>query len=153
IAPSANSPKTNTRPPSITRNSATAIAGSAVSTRALSSEGSRRRPRRRRRAGRAAADRRLGTARGRLARRMPCGVPGSLAISGRSSPAESPPARGELGERLLERLAGEIWPQLVAEDQLRVGRLPQPVVGQAALAARADDQVRGVHLGRVQARP
>ena len=55
-------------------------------------------------------------------------------------------------ERRLERLAREVGPELVAEHELRVGGLPQQVVGQPLLAARADDQVGIVHLGRVQVR-
>ena len=52
--------------------------------------------------------------------------------------------------RLLERLAGEVRPQLVAKHQLGVGALPEQVVRDALLAARADDQVRVVHVGGVQ---
>src|SRR4029077_14587300 len=65
--------------------------------------------------------------------------------------AEAPPALGELDERLLQRLAREVRPQLVAKHELRVGRLPQQVVGEPLLAARADDQVGIVHLTRIQA--
>src|SRR3954449_7175065 len=64
----------------------------------------------------------------------------------RLAATEPPLARAILLQRGLERLAGEVGPQLVAEDQLGVGRLPEQVVGQAALAARADDQVGVVHL-------
>src|SRR4051812_28987380 len=53
-------------------------------------------------------------------------------------------------QRGLERLAGEVGPQLVAEDELGVGGLPQQVVGQPLLAAGADHEVGVVHLGRVQ---
>src|SRR5664279_2668534 len=154
-APSASIPSANTSPPSITRNSATAIAGTAASVRALRSERPPRGARRR-------AGRRLGgrlaerAGRGLRAGRVPLGVcwPAlgwSPAISGPSAPAEAAAALGVLGQRLLERLAREVRPQLVAEDQLRVGGLPQQVVGQAPLAACADDQVGVVHLGRVQA--
>ena len=48
--------------------------------------------------------------------------------------------------------AVEVGPQLVGEDQLGVGGLPQQVVGQPLLAAGADDQVGVVHLGRVEQR-
>ena len=47
----------------------------------------------------------------------PCGrAPAAPA----SAAPEAAPARGELGEALLERLAREVGPQLVAEDQLGV---------------------------------
>src|ERR1019366_1384575 len=140
-------------PPSITRNSATAIAGIATSTRALSSErglrAAARRDARRGRAGRRPGGAAAGW--GRLGRRAPPGVCGPLAISGPPSPAESAPALGVLGEGLLERLAREVRPQLLAEDQLGVGRLPQQVVGEPSLAAGADDQVGIVHLGPIEA--
>src|SRR4029077_12793466 len=134
--PSTNSPSVKTRPPSITRNSATAIAGIAASSRAPRSERSRR--------GAPLLERvpRAPRARGGRAR---------VAISARSSLAEAPPALGELDERLLQRLAREVRPQLVAKHELRVGRLPQQVVGEPLLAARADDQVGIVHLRRIQA--
>src|SRR5271166_33568 len=150
-APRTRSPSVNTRPPSITRNSATAMAGTAVSTRLVSSERSRRR--RRRRVERARGGR-LGSAgrRERACGLAPPGVCGPLAISPPSSPATEPPlALGELREGLLEGHAREVGPQLLAEDELRVGGLPQQVVGQAALAAGADDQVGVVHLGRIEA--
>src|SRR5437763_1852220 len=41
-----------------------------------------------------------------------------------SAPPEAADARGELVEGLAEGLAREVRPQLVAEDELRVGRLP-----------------------------
>src|SRR4051812_45772973 len=53
-------------------------------------------------------------------------------------------------QRRLERLAGEVGPQLVAEDELGIGGLPEQVVGQPLLAAGADHEVRVVHLGGVQ---
>src|SRR3954454_24391802 len=52
----------------------------------------------------------------------------------------------------LERLACEVGPQLVDEHQLGVGRLPHQVVRQPPLAARADDEVGVMHLGRVEQR-
>src|SRR5438270_10699036 len=70
----------------------------------------------------------------------------------RLAATEPPPALPELGERGLEGLAREVGPQLVAEDELGVGRLPEQVVGQALLAAGADDEVGVVHLGRVEQR-
>src|SRR4051794_32050129 len=63
---------------------------------------------------------------------------------------EPAPARGVLVERRLERLAREVRPQLVAEHELRVGDLPEQVVRDAQLAARADQEVGIVHVGRVQ---
>src|SRR6202035_1769263 len=148
-APSRNTPSVNTRPPSITRNRTTASAGMATSTREVSSERSRR-GRLRRRGGRARPDRPLGAGGVRPAPRIPAGVRGAPAISRPSPSTEAPPALRELGQRLLQRLAREVGPQLVAEDELRVGGLPQEVVRQAALAARADDEVGIVHLRRVQ---
>src|SRR3954447_19989607 len=68
----------------------------------------------------------------------------------RSAATEPPLPRAVLLQRRLEGLPREVGPQLVAEDQLGIGRLPQQVVGEAALAARADDEVGVVHLGRVQ---
>src|SRR6187200_3062183 len=69
-------------------------------------------------------------------------------------PAPEPaPARLVLGQRGLEGLAGEVRPELVAEDELGVGRLPQQVVARAPLAARADDEVGVVHLGGVEEAP
>src|SRR5690349_13522447 len=56
-----------------------------------------------------------------------------------------------LGQRLLESAAGEVRPELVAEDQLGVGQLPEQVVGQPALAAGPDHQLGVVHLRRVEA--
>src|SRR5438445_2585674 len=126
--PKTNSPSANSEPPTMTRNRASAIAGRAVSTRVPRSERFWRRawPR-------AAAPR------------------ARTAISRPSPPAESAAALRELGERLLERLAREVGPELVPEYELGVGRLPQQVVGQAPLAARADDHVGVVHLRCVQA--
>src|SRR5205823_225271 len=64
-------------------------------------------------------------------------------------PEPAPPAR-ELVERGLEGLAREVRPQLVAEDELRIGPLPEQVVAGPLLAAGADDQVGIVHLGGVE---
>ena len=122
--PSANTPSAKIRPPSITMNSANAIAGSAASTRAARSE----RP-----------------GGGRRALRRPAAS--SRLIARRRSVA----AGAELREGLLEHLAGEVGPELLAEDKLGVGGLPEQVVGEAPLAARADDQVGVVHLRRVEA--
>jgi hypothetical protein len=69
----------------------------------------------------------------------------------RSAP-EAPLARRELLQRRLERRAVEVGPQLVAEDELGVRRLPEQVVRQALLAAGADHEVGVVHLGRVEQR-
>src|SRR5947209_7866839 len=133
MQPSTNSPAANTRPPASTRTSASATAGRAVSARAPSSERSSGRSRRRVRPGRA-ADRRT-----------------RVAIRRSSAPAEASAPAGKLGQRLFQRGAREVRPELAAEHQLRVRRLPQQVVRQALLAAGADDQVGVVHLGRVQA--
>src|SRR5690242_20075695 len=130
--PSTNSPSVKMRPPSMTRNRATAIAGTAARMRARRSEGASRGSLRRR------------------ARACPAGVRARRAITRLSSPAEATAPAGELGERLLEGLAREFGPQLLAEDELGVGRLPQQVVGQPLLAAGTDDHVGIVHVGRVQ---
>src|SRR5271166_4912312 len=156
-APSTNTPATNTRPPSITRNSASAIAGTAAITRALRSERSRRRERRRLRRPVGARSASV-VRRERAAELAPSDssrpvFDRSLAISRPSPSTEPSPPLGVLGEGLLERLAREIRPKLLAKHQLRVGGLPQQVVGQAPLAAGADYQVRVMHLGRVQTRP
>ena len=70
---------------------------------------------------------------------------------------QRPPNRrrrcGVLRQRGLERRAVEVRPQLVDEDQLGVRRLPHEVVAEPPLAARADDEVRVVHLGRVEQLP
>src|SRR4051812_31117844 len=128
--PSTISPIVNTRPPSSTRNSATAIAGIAARTRAERSERSRRCRLRRERAARSrprslrAACVRASPAppagRDRLGRdprlRLPAGVEGPLlgsAISEASPATEAPAARRVLGQRLFERLAAEVRPQLL----------------------------------------
>src|SRR3954447_22366766 len=123
IAPSANRPAANTQSPKPTISSAKAIAGIAAAMRGP----------------RSPAPLRGGGARRCSGRRA--------AISAPSQPA---PAARELGQRGLERLAAEVGPQLVAEHELRVRRLPQQVVGQALLAGGADHEVGVVHLGRVQ---
>src|SRR4051812_7993319 len=68
----------------------------------------------------------------------------------RLAATEPPLALAVLRQRRLEGLAGEVGPQLVDEDQLRVRRLPHQVVRQAPLPARADHEVGVVHLGRVE---
>src|SRR5204863_452176 len=86
---------------------------------------------------------------------------GGKSISGATLTAGALPARSlagpepalarlELLQRLPECLAAEVRPQLVAEDQLRVRALPQQVVGDPQLAAGPDQNVRVVHLGRVE---
>src|SRR5271165_81908 len=155
--PSTTSPSVNTSPPSITRNSATAIAGIATRMRAPSSERGWRseRARRARLEGRRADARGPPSGGGALGRirawRAPPGVWGPLAISAESPTAEPAATVGELRQRLLERGACEVGPQLVAEDELGVGRLPKQVVREAALTAGADDQVGVVHLRGVEA--
>src|SRR5947207_13810260 len=68
----------------------------------------------------------------------------------RLAATEPPLARAVLRQCGLEGLASEVGPQLVAEDQLAVGGLPEQVVRHPPLAARADHQVGVVHLGRVE---
>src|SRR3954469_22343492 len=68
----------------------------------------------------------------------------------RLAATEPPPALAVLGQRRLERLGGEVGPQLVAEDQLGVRGLPQQVVRQPPLAAGADHEVGLVHLRGVE---
>src|ERR1700675_2286412 len=115
-APSTSTPSVKINPPSITRNSATAIAGIAVIARALRSErcldAAERRPAR-------APARRLRSSLSRIGRerRVPGGRCAPPAISPRSPPTEATPTLGILRERLLERCAGEVRPQLIAEDQ------------------------------------
>src|SRR5215207_3526455 len=65
------------------------------------------------------------------------------------APRSEPPPRSRGSRR---GRAVEVRPQLLAEDELGVGRLPHEVVAETLLAARADDEVRVVHLGRVQQR-
>src|SRR6266480_2240021 len=57
-----------------------------------------------------------------------------------SRPEAAAPGR-ELLQRLRERLAREVRPELVAEDELRVGDLPQEVVRDALLAAGSNQEV------------
>src|ERR1700754_4805001 len=64
--------------------------------------------------------------------------------------SEAPLAAAEGAQRVGEGVAAEVGPELVAEDDLRVGALPEQVVGGALLAAGADQEVWIVHLGRVQ---
>src|SRR3954454_1680029 len=71
----------------------------------------------------------------------------------RLAATEPPPALAVLGQGRLEGLAREVGPQLVAEDELGVGRLPEQVVRQPPLAAGADDDVGVMHLGRVEQPP
>src|SRR5450759_4839367 len=142
--PSTNTPSVKMSPPSITRNSASAIRGRATTTRARRSEPwFPRIPRSPRATRRTAAEE-------NALENMRCSPAIRTRTSGSSAPAEPAAALGELGEGLFERLAREFRPQLLSEDELRVGRLPQQVVRQPSLAARADDQVGIVHLGRVQ---
>src|SRR4051794_12601512 len=56
----------------------------------------------------------------------------------------------ELVERRSQIGLAEVGPQRLGEDELGVGRLPEEVVRQAALPARADKDVRVFHLGGVQ---
>src|SRR2546423_12792700 len=68
----------------------------------------------------------------------------------RLAATEPPLARPVLRQRGLKGLAREVRPQLVAEDELAVRRLPEQVVGQPPLATGADHEVGVVHLGRVE---
>src|SRR5262249_31956496 len=56
----------------------------------------------------------------------------------------------ELGQGPLESLAVEIRPELIAKNQLRVGALPEQVVGDPLLAAGPDEEVWVVHVGCVE---
>src|SRR6185369_3424480 len=64
--------------------------------------------------------------------------------------AEAPLARRVIGQRFVERGVIEFGPELVAEEQLGVSRLPQQEVGQAPFAAGADHQVRVGHVRQRQ---
>src|ERR1700727_3344589 len=81
---------------------------------------------------------------------MRCTVRGIRQIR-RGPAAEAPRTCVEGRKRVLECGAREVGPHLLAEDELRVGGLPEQVVRQALLAAGADDQVRVVQIGRVEA--
>ena len=60
--------------------------------------------------------------------------------------------RGIFGERGAQRVAVEIGPQRVDEQQLGIGRLPQQEVGQPHLARGADQQVERRQVARCRAR-
>src|ERR1700712_2940518 len=113
--PSRTRPPTKNQPPASTMNSAKAIAGTAATMRAPSSEPPERRG----------------------ARRARCRGGGGT----RSAAPVAPRATGVLGEAALERGTVEVGPQFVAHDELRVGALPQQVVAHALLAAGSDDEV------------
>src|SRR6185312_10002804 len=72
------------------------------------------------------------------------------AMPAASAASEAAPARRELVQGGLERLPGEIGPQLVTEHELRVRALPQQVVGDAQLAAGADHEIWVMHVGRIE---
>src|SRR5262245_24131274 len=55
-----------------------------------------------------------------------------------------------LAQASLQPLQVEVGPELLAEDQLRVGALPEQVVGDPLLAAGPYQEVGIVHLGRVE---
>src|SRR5262249_14438383 len=67
--------------------------------------------------------------------------------------AEPAPALLVRRERLFERAAVEVGPELVAEHELRVGALPEQEVRNPLLAAGADQEVGIVHLRRVEPGP
>src|SRR5688572_11050129 len=73
----------------------------------------------------------------------PCGCSEASAISGglRGQSAEAPFARQIFGNGALQRLTIEIGPILVDEDELGVSALPQEIVRQTLLAARADEKI------------
>src|SRR4051812_34131735 len=60
--------------------------------------------------------------------------------------AEAALAAAEGGERFLERRGAEVRPERIGEVELRVRELPQEEIGDALLAARANEEIR---LGRV----
>src|SRR4051794_29301428 len=107
--PSAISATVKTRPPAATMTIAKTIAGTATATRPRRSEPLLRRA-------------------ARVVRR--CDGVGRRRrwTGGTSAPSEAASARGELVERLAERLARVVGPQLVAEHELGVRRLPQQEV-------------------------
>src|SRR6476619_2021101 len=75
-----------------------------------------------------------------------------LRVCSRSSTAESSTARGVLRQGCAEGTGVEVRPELVGEDELRVGELPQQEVRDAQLAARADEQIRVGKRRRVEVR-
>src|SRR6201996_2051334 len=69
------------------------------------------------------------------------------------SPSAAPEAPLTLrvgAQRALERRPVEVRPQLLGEDELRVGALPEQIVGDPLLAAGSDQEVGIVHVGRVE---
>ena len=74
------------------------------------------------------ARRRSRSRRRRARGRRPLRV-GAVACLAASAAPEPPLAGGELLQALLERLPREVGPQLVAEHELRVRRLPEQVIG------------------------
>ena len=121
----ARAPAAKTRPPAATMTIAKTAAGT--------------RPRAARR-GPSAGGGGVARARGRPRR--------ARAISGRRSAACAPRTRPARPRSPRARSPATA----VGEHQLAVGGLPQQVVREALLAARADDQVRVVHLRRVEVR-
>src|SRR5690606_1257516 len=65
--------------------------------------------------------------------------------------AEAPVAVEVQLHGLPQVLAGEVGPQRVEEDELRVRRLPQEEVRRALLTARAHEQIDVRHVGDVEA--
>ena len=68
----------------------------------------------------------------------------------RSPAAEAAAAARVLVERVLEVARAEVGPELVDEDELGVGELPEQEVRDAQLAGGADEQVGVGQLGRVE---
>ena len=69
-----------------------------------------------------------------------------------SSAAESSTPRRVLRQGRAQVALVEVGPELVDEDELRVGELPEQEVRDAQLAARADQQIGIGQLGRVEVR-
>src|SRR6201992_344118 len=67
-----------------------------------------------------------------------------------STAPEAPLALRVGAQRTLERRPVEVRPQLLGEDELRVGALPEQIVGDPLLAAGSDQAVAIVHVGRVE---
>src|SRR5580692_3606455 len=80
-----------------------------------------------------------------------CSASGFAGRSRGCPAAKAPRTGGEVRERVREGRAGEVGPHLLAEHELRVGRLPEEIIGQTLLTACADDHVWIVQVGRVEA--
>src|SRR5204862_1307412 len=67
-----------------------------------------------------------------------------------SAPTETALPRGVLRECPGELLAIEVGPERVGEVELGIGRLPEQEVRETLLSARANHEIRVVHVGRVE---